>query len=92
MSSTDTSICIECGLPAGDPPVLNDLPDGRPCGGCRDRVLDSLPAILPGRVEAPVEDGAVDEVDDVPVGELVDEDEVELDDTASRRSFYYQED
>lgn len=96
MNSTDTSICIECGQSAGDPPVLNNLPDGRPCAGCRDRVLDALPAILPHRgeveveveVDADVENGVDPEV---PVGEVDDED-VGLDDTASRRSFYYQED
>jgi len=45
-------LCITCGQPAGSPPQLNRRPDGQPCQTCRNRVLESLPAALPGR--APV--------------------------------------
>lgn len=40
-------VCIGCGQPTGPRPRLNQLPDGRTCPTCRDRLLDSLPAVLP---------------------------------------------
>lgn len=40
-------VCIACGQSTGPRPRLNTLPDGRTCPTCRDRLLDSLPAVLP---------------------------------------------
>lgn len=48
--------CFTCRQPVGDPPVLNRLEDGGACPACRDRLLDSLPSLLPTR--APGEKGA----------------------------------
>jgi DNA-directed RNA polymerase subunit RPC12/RpoP len=42
------SLCISCCQEVGDPPRLNRLPNGLPCPSCRDRILASLPAPLPG--------------------------------------------
>jgi hypothetical protein len=36
-----------CGKPTGPLPRLNQLPDGRACSSCADRLLDSLPPLLP---------------------------------------------
>jgi hypothetical protein len=41
-------VCITCGQPAG-PRRLNRLSDGRVCPTCCDRLLDTLPALLPSR-------------------------------------------
>lgn len=46
--SAGSTVCLTCGCPAGDPPVLNRLPSGEPCPSCRDRTLEVLPALLPG--------------------------------------------
>jgi hypothetical protein len=51
MSGSKETLCFTCGLPISDPPRFNHLPNGRPCPSCRDRLLESLPAPLPG-VEA----------------------------------------
>jgi hypothetical protein len=40
-------VCFACGSPTGPFPRLNHLPDGRVCPTCRDRLLDSLPPVLP---------------------------------------------
>jgi hypothetical protein len=40
-------VCIACGRPTGPGPRLNQLPDGRTCPACRDRLLDTLPPVLP---------------------------------------------
>lgn len=40
-------ICMGCGKPTGPLPRLNELPDGRPCPSCAERLLDSLPPLLP---------------------------------------------
>ncbi len=40
-------VCIACGQPTGPRPRLNQLPDGRTCPSCRDRLLDGLPPVLP---------------------------------------------
>jgi hypothetical protein len=40
-------VCIACGCPTGPLPRLNRLPDGRICPTCRERLLDSLPPVLP---------------------------------------------
>ena len=54
MPARTPTLCFTCGLVIGDPPRLNQLPEGRTCPACRDRVLDSLPSLLPSapRVEA----------------------------------------
>jgi hypothetical protein len=41
-------VCIGCGQATGPLPRLNLLPDGRVCPKCRDRLLDTLPPVLPG--------------------------------------------
>lgn len=41
------TLCIHCGLSAGNPPRLNRLEDGRVCPACADRLLMSLPPVLP---------------------------------------------
>lgn len=40
-------VCMACGQATGPRPRLNKLPDGRTCTSCRDRLLDSLPPVLP---------------------------------------------
>jgi hypothetical protein len=47
VSSSNPTLCIHCGLPAGDPPQLNRLKNGQTCPACRDRVLVSIPPALP---------------------------------------------
>lgn len=42
--------CIQCGQPVGELPRWNHLPNGLPCPACRDRLLEALPALLPGGV------------------------------------------
>jgi len=42
------SICFNCGQAVGDPPRLNRTDSGLVCPTCRDRLLDALPAMLPG--------------------------------------------
>jgi hypothetical protein len=41
------TICMGCGQATGPEPRLNRLPDGRACSSCADRLLDSLPPLLP---------------------------------------------
>ena len=41
------AVCFTCGMGADDPPRLNRLENGQICPACRDRVLESLPPILP---------------------------------------------
>lgn len=58
--------CIACGNAVGDPPQLNDLPDGTPCRACRNRALEAVPAALPrtpDTVEEPGEAGGYGERD-----------------------------
>lgn len=43
-------VCIACGQPTGPRPRLNHLPDGRPCPTCQDRLLETLPPVLPSTV------------------------------------------
>jgi hypothetical protein len=40
-------VCFTCGMAVGEPHKLNRLDNGQICPTCRDRVLDSLPSILP---------------------------------------------
>lgn len=53
------TLCIHCGLSAGNPPRLNRLEDGRVCPACADRLLMSLPPVLPalGQFEEASEEG-----------------------------------
>lgn len=41
------TICMGCGQATGPEPRLNVLPNGRPCAACADRLLDTLPPLLP---------------------------------------------
>jgi hypothetical protein len=61
-------VCIGCGLPTGPGPRLNRLADGRTCPSCRDRLLETLPPVLPSAaVELSFEEWADDdEGDDYP--------------------------
>jgi len=45
------AVCIGCGQPTGPGPRLNRLLDGRPCPSCSDRLLESLPPVLPSSAE-----------------------------------------
>jgi hypothetical protein len=54
MSGSPGALCFTCGQPISDPPRFNHLTNGRPCPACRDRLLASLPSLLPGESE-PVE-------------------------------------
>ena len=46
MSHQDV-FCFQCGHAVGDPPQLNELEDGTPCLSCSNRVLDTMPSLLP---------------------------------------------
>jgi len=64
MSMSRDPVCIACGQATGPRPRLNRLPDGRTCPRCRDRLLDTLPALLPAsRAQLPIQDWA-EEADD----------------------------
>lgn len=47
MSMGRDPVCIACGQAVGPKPRLNQLSDGRTCLACADRLLDSLPPLLP---------------------------------------------
>ncbi|MFT5290342.1 MAG: hypothetical protein ACI82F_002416 [Planctomycetota bacterium] len=47
MTDLSDPRCFTCRNPVQEPPVLNELDDGTNCPACRDRVLDSLPSLLP---------------------------------------------
>ncbi len=47
MPETRDTICITCGQTLGDVPRLHRLADGSPCPSCRDRLLETLPPLLP---------------------------------------------
>ena len=47
MTMARDPICMGCGQPTGPGPRLNTLPDGRTCTSCQDRLLESLPPVLP---------------------------------------------
>lgn len=59
-------ICMACGQPTGPRPRLNFLPDGRACASCAERLLDSLPPLLPC---APSEEEWVEEGDEYDPGD-----------------------
>lgn len=50
MTSLAPPICFQCGLPAttGAADHFNRLSDGRTCPSCAERLLASLPPLLPG--------------------------------------------
>lgn len=50
MASPKPTLCFTCGQEVGEPPRLNKLPEGRSCPACRDRLLDSLPSLLPSQL------------------------------------------
>ena len=47
MPSPASTLCFTCGLAITTPLGLNRLPDGAPCPACHDRLLVSLPPLLP---------------------------------------------
>jgi len=51
MTESQGSLCFTCGQPSGPEPRLNSLANGRVCPTCRDRLLESLPSILPSEAE-----------------------------------------
>ena len=65
MNPSTETICITCGMPTGFDegsfPRLNTLASGQPCPTCHDRLLESLPSILPGgegvEAQGPEEEG-----------------------------------
>lgn len=49
MSAPTSPVCFSCGQAAGAPLRLNYLSSGEVCPACRDRVLEALSPLLPGR-------------------------------------------
>jgi hypothetical protein len=49
VSETADILCFLCGAKLQDPPEIPELEDGSECPACRDRLLDSLPPLLPRR-------------------------------------------
>ena len=47
MPEESRSICFQCGQSAADGTRFNRLADGRPCPTCAERLLMSLPPLLP---------------------------------------------
>lgn len=69
MSEGPQPVCINCGLPVGEPLRLNRLHNGQVCPTCRDRVLDAIPPALPSVVVEPAaEDWAVGDLREDPFG------------------------
>ncbi len=64
MSDSKGSLCITCGQPTGGAPRLNTLASGRACPTCRDRLLESLPSLLPGETVVPEPSSASMELDE----------------------------
>ena len=58
MRSGSDVVCIRCGLPIGDPPRINRLSDGEPCGACAERLLETLPPIFHAPLPYAIEAGA----------------------------------
>lgn len=46
MGEGKAIVCIQCGRSVGDPPVLNELPEGGNCPACAERLLETLPPIF----------------------------------------------
>ena len=49
-------VCFTCSQPIAEPPAINQLENGETCPTCRDRLLDSLPPLLPSQPTVPVDD------------------------------------
>lgn len=65
MPRSATTLCIHCGQSADDLTRFNRLADGRACPTCADRLLASLPPVLPAsKASGPV---LVEEQDEVEV-------------------------
>jgi hypothetical protein len=47
MADSTPTYCIHCGHSTEQDGRLNRLADGRVCPSCRERLLDSLPPLLP---------------------------------------------
>ena len=47
MTEHNDPRCFTCRQLVEEPPVLNHLANGRACPACQERVLDSLPSLLP---------------------------------------------
>lgn len=61
MSEPGSTHCLTCGQDAGPKAFLNRLPTGELCPTCHERVLESLPSLLPSTDEA-----VVSEAEEVP--------------------------
>ena len=48
MSDRAPSICFQCGQNADERTRLNRLSGGDPCPACSDRLMTTLPPLLPG--------------------------------------------
>jgi hypothetical protein len=57
-------VCFACGQSTGQRPRLNRLTDGRVCPACRDRLMDSLPPLLPSHLAEVSLEGWEDEEED----------------------------
>lgn len=66
MSRSEETLCFTCGLPLGDPPRLNHLPSGQVCPRCSERLLETLPPLLPSGREVHAPEATV-ELEEVPV-------------------------
>lgn len=55
MAEGPAPVCFTCGLPTGEVPQFNRLPNGQVCPACRDRLLDAIPPALPSlyRLQVP---------------------------------------
>ena len=85
MPETRPTICITCGQALGEVPELHRLSDGSPCPSCRDRLLETLPALLPGSPE-PVAQGEDDLVERDPGADVAQEDASATHDADERAS------
>ena len=54
-------VCFTCGQPIAEAPKINRLQNGDFCPTCRDRLLDSLPSLLPSCPVLESEDAVDDE-------------------------------
>jgi len=87
MSTPNETRCFTCRQLVREPPVLNELADGSSCPACRNRVLDSLPSLLPSspvEVEVEVEEDEEDDGDGGPRSLVLVEDEVAATDEPPR--------
>jgi len=51
MDESTGALCITCGQAFAGPTRINTLPSGQACPACRDRLLESLPSLLPSECE-----------------------------------------